>query len=561
MQPAAPEVAPPPKRRRSSLILVLAVVAVLVLAGVAYFLFFGRTVPSLPSAVLLSGRVLNAATAAAIAGAKLVISAGPGAIPYNATSNATGGYSVSIPADHNYTVTANATGYRNATTSVSVGTAPATANLALQPLVPPPPLRLGAILSLTGALSLFGTDNSLAVSMAVNEINSMGGVFGQNIQLTILDDQTNPSTAAADANQLITQDHVDAIVGPEASGMCLATLPQAAAAHVFEISGSCTSPVFTNESVSLGWFARTVPSDALQASVAAYDAYHNRSVRDAAVIGVNNVYGEATAAAFASNFTALGGTITPGSPRIVTMGSTSFASDLQAVLNVNPAPRLLYIIAYPPDGVQIVKDWWNSFTYYPSWKNVSLMFTDGCYDSSFVNGLVSYGINVTLLTGTAPAPYAGEEPSGYAAWALRFQGKYGHTPILFDANYYDAVYLAALAAQAGAAASGAAIQANLRAVANPPGTMVNQGEWAKALQLLRAGTALNYEGASGQLDVDTHGDPRGAYVIWRADANGSLTTIANFSEAFVYGLDPVAPATVFVPTTWFVAATSVETRP
>lgn len=535
--------------------------AALVIAGASLFLFFGRPVRSFPVAVWLSGRVSNAATAASIAGAKILVSAGPATVPYNATTNATGGYSVSVAADHNYTVTANATGYHNATAAVSVGTAPATANLALQPLVPPQPLRLGAVLSLTGALSAFGTDNTLAVSMAVDEINGMGGVFGQNIQLTTMDDQTNPSTAATDANVLITQDRVAAIVGPEASGMCLAVLRVAVTAHVFEISGSCSSPAFTNTSVNQGWFARTVPSDALQATLAAYDVYHNRSVRDAAVIGINNVYGEATASAFASNFTTMGGTITAGSPRIVTMGSTSFVSDLQAVLNVNPAPRLLYVIAYTPDGAQIVRDWWNSFTYYPSWKNVSLMFSEGCYDPGFVNALVAYGVNVTLLTGTTPASYAGVEPSGYAAWAQRFQAKYGHAPFFFDANFYDAVYLAALAAQAGGTASGSGIQANLRRVANPPGTTVNPGEWAKALQLLRAGTNIDYQGASGQLDLDTHGDPRGAYLIWRANANGTFTTIANFSEAFVYALEPVPPASVLFASNGLVAAASVEARP
>src|SRR5436309_3673754 len=81
-------------------------------------------------------------------------------------------------------------------------------------------LKIGAVLSITGGLAAFGGKNRQGVIMAVDEINAKGGVLGAPIQLFHQNDATNPDTAQAAANTLVSQNRVDAIIGATGSGQC-----------------------------------------------------------------------------------------------------------------------------------------------------------------------------------------------------------------------------------------------------------------------------------------------------------------------------------------------------
>ena len=76
-------------------------------------------------------------------------------------------------------------------------------------------------------------------------------------------------------------------------------------------------------------------------------------------------------------------------------------------------------------------------------------------------------------------------------------------------NSYDAVFLLALAIEKSGAADRAGISAALREVANAPGETILPGEWSKAVELIKAGTDINYEGASGPIEFDEAGDVAG----------------------------------------------------
>lgn len=74
-------------------------------------------------------------------------------------------------------------------------------------------INIGNIQELSGTTSTIGQTCLVATQAAVTEINANGGINGVPINLITLDDQTNPSQAAADARQLVTQDHVVALFG------------------------------------------------------------------------------------------------------------------------------------------------------------------------------------------------------------------------------------------------------------------------------------------------------------------------------------------------------------
>jgi branched-chain amino acid transport system substrate-binding protein len=79
------------------------------------------------------------------------------------------------------------------------------------------PIVIGASIPLTGPLAGFGYFEKWGYQHAVNLANAAGGVkidgVMRKVKLIVLDDQTNPNTTVNNVQQLITQDHVNALLG------------------------------------------------------------------------------------------------------------------------------------------------------------------------------------------------------------------------------------------------------------------------------------------------------------------------------------------------------------
>ncbi len=404
-----------------------------------------------------------------------------------------------------------------------------------------PGLRIGTVLSITGDLSAYGPDNQNGTDMAVAEINAAGGVLGHPILIYHADDQTKPDGAAAAARALISTDQVNAIVGATGSGQCAQVVPIASANHVFEISGSCTSPIFSNLTLTGGFWARTAPSDALQGVVAAHYVRTNLSVNYTAVIGINNAYGTGLAGVYAGAFKAFGGNVTDTPPMSVTEvqnGATDYSTQLNTIMGASHAPQLIYLAGYPPDGVLMMKNWNTLLGTHPSWASVKWMFSEGLYDQkNFLTALFStYGAGEAAWQGSAPSAYGGITGPNYPVWSASFKAKFGHSPTLFDDTNYDAVYMIALAAQIGGAYSGDTVKANIQKVAVSGGTQILPGQWAQALTAISQGKSVDYVGASGSTAVNQYGDPLSGYIIWGANSTGSATIKAIFPEGLVSSL-------------------------
>ena len=79
------------------------------------------------------------------------------------------------------------------------------------------PIVIGASIPLTGPLAGFGYFEKWGYQHAVSVVNQAGGIkidgVKRKVKLIILDDQTNPNTSVNNVQQLIAQDHVDALLG------------------------------------------------------------------------------------------------------------------------------------------------------------------------------------------------------------------------------------------------------------------------------------------------------------------------------------------------------------
>ena len=89
----------------------------------------------------------------------------------------------------------------------------------------PAEIKIGAVLSITGPASFLGEPEKKTIEMYVADINSQGGVGGQQIKLFIYDDGGDASKARTFATRLVEEDKVDAMLGGSITGTSLAMVP------------------------------------------------------------------------------------------------------------------------------------------------------------------------------------------------------------------------------------------------------------------------------------------------------------------------------------------------
>lgn len=381
-------------------------------------------------------------------------------------------------------------------------------------------IKIGGILALTGAYAASGVDNVKAVQLAIDEINAGGGVLGKKISLLNKNDDTDPAQATVKATELAAAG-VGIVVGSISSSETLAGAAVLTSAHIVQISNSATSPLLTTYP-DQGYLFRTCASDALQGKLLAKRA-RARGFTKVNVIHTDDAYGQGLADAFVAQFTSTAGTsaasysyVSAGTPPTTAMASALLTS---AGLASGTPPQAVVLISVGQDAVVFLKQWegggFSTSTYW--------YFSDSLEDASgFVQAGLTAGVSFTFLhEGTGPTAPA---TATYQTFATSFEAKNGAPPGAgnYDANIYDAVYLAAMAMEKGGAADGPTIHNNLQSVSSG-GTAVAPGNWATIKGMIDAGTDVNYDGASGNVDFDGDGDVVAPYDIWAVvNTNGSF---------------------------------------
>lgn len=103
------------------------------------------------------------------------------------------------------------------------------------------PLRVGAVLPLTGAWQSSGTESKAALELAAVQVNSYLAPYGHSLELVVKDSASSPSRAA-DAIKALGEEGVFVVIGPLTSNEAAVALPTVAANGVLLISPSSTAP-------------------------------------------------------------------------------------------------------------------------------------------------------------------------------------------------------------------------------------------------------------------------------------------------------------------------------
>ena len=101
-------------------------------------------------------------------------------------------------------------------------------------------IKLGAILSITGAGGVYGPQSRDGMKLAVDQINKSGGVNGAQIALSVTDDASDKAQSAQVAQTLIQQEQDLALLGPTLSNSAVAVHPLAESLKVPILAVSTT---------------------------------------------------------------------------------------------------------------------------------------------------------------------------------------------------------------------------------------------------------------------------------------------------------------------------------
>jgi branched-chain amino acid transport system substrate-binding protein len=316
----------------------------------------------------------------------------------------------------------------------------------------------------------YGIATKQGADLAVKEINAAGGIDGRTLVLLPKDDGADKHTAISIAAELVRNPEVVALAGPVNSGTTIAAAPiynGEADSVPGTLPGLATTATSPDVSRLGDWTFRVASSDS--ANAVALAAAARQLSASVAVMYTNDDYGRGLAGAFRDALVKSGGTVAEYDPF---SDSTADFSPYLRRMQMRGV-QLVFIAGLDAAGAKIIEQ--------ARGLGMQARFIGG-------DGLVPLSTKGPLFEGTLVGllyhPSAGERAQ---AFATAFRAAYRKEPDPFAAAAYDAVMLLAAAARA-----------------NGP---TREGIQRYLHTLGRPGGAPAFEGATGQIRFDEHGDP------------------------------------------------------
>ncbi|MDT8858394.1 ABC transporter substrate-binding protein [Paracoccaceae bacterium Fryx2] len=368
-------------------------------------------------------------------------------------------------------------------------------------------IKIGIILGFTGPLESITPSMAASAEMAIKEVNDAGTLLDGATVTAVRGDSTcvDAAAATAAAERLVTSEKVNAIMGADCSGVTGAVLQNVARPNgVAMISPSATSPALSDADDD-GLFFRTAPSDARQGVVMA-EMLKDRGIASVALTYTNNDYGKGLADSFQAAFEAAGGKVTISAAH--EDGKADYSAEVGALASAGG--DLLVVAGYVDQGGKgIIQGSLDSGAF------STFFLPDGMYGESLI-AAVGDGLNGSF--GSVP----GTDSDGAVkvvemAAAAGFDGTSSYV-----GESYDAAALILLAMQAAGSSASASFKDKVMDVANAPGEKIYPGELAKAIELLKAGTDIDYVGATN-VEMIGNGESAGSFRAYSV-TDGAFVT-------------------------------------
>jgi len=291
------------------------------------------------------------------------------------------------------------------------------------------PIKIGAILSLTGTYAALGASEKNALDLEVKRINDSGGIDGRPIEVIIEDDATDEAKAVAAASKLIEQDRVAAILGATGTGQSMAIRGDVQRAGIPQISmagGTVVTSEFAPLVFQTPWSNTIVVPFVLEAVKSA-------GISKIAVLSDTGGYGKDGLAVIEAEAPKAGLEIVGN--ETFNAGDTDLSAQLTRIKGTDAGAVLLWTAGKEAaTAVKSARDLGIEVPFFGGSGQAKLEFAEGAGEAS--NGF-TFGTGRSLI----PANW-GEDTENYSVvsdFAERYRSAYGEDPDIFAGHAFDAL--------------------------------------------------------------------------------------------------------------------------
>src|SRR5499427_6566539 len=364
-------------------------------------------------------------------------------------------------------------------------------------------ITYGVLSCFTGRLASLGQAMLQGAKVAQSEINSAGGVLGHKVALVTGDTSCDVADGVTATNQMLTK-NVSGVIGPETQEINGVEPILDANKIVDEFQGDDTARDHQKDP----YFFRDSPSDS-QLGVAMALYAHLQHYTRAVMLFYSDPAAQTFLKPVSTTFTKFGGTILK--TVIVTPDQTSYLSQVRSVLALHP--QVIFTQEDPPTAAVLFREFKQL-----GGQNIPWIGTDVTSGSDYLKA-IGYPTAHAHLISVFGTSISGAASSAFLGLFDKLYPSQKSAGPLANANYaYDALISLALAGDFAKTTAGMTVAHDMTKVTNSPGTACYT--YASCLHLLKAGTKINYQGASGSLDYNKFHNTFGPYGAFRSTPSG-----------------------------------------
>jgi len=211
-------------------------------------------------------------------------------------------------------------------------------------------IKVGVLLPLTGSQAKFGEIEKRSFEIALEEINSKGGVNGRQIELLFEDDTGKPDVGRSGVEKLISRDKVSVITGGYSSSVTAAAAPVAQQFKVPFVICTGSADDITEKGYDY-IFRINPPASEYPNAVKSFLQGVAKDVKTVALLYENSSFGQSSSKSFEEDAKELGLKI------VVKEGYQAGAIDFKPILTKVKAanPDLIYMVSYVMDASLLMR--------------------------------------------------------------------------------------------------------------------------------------------------------------------------------------------------------------
>jgi len=299
------------------------------------------------------------------------------------------------------------------------------------------PIKLGAIVSLTGTYAGLGEPEKNLIELEVDRINEAGGVNGRPIEVVFEDDATDEAQAVAAASKLIEQENVVAIIGATGTGQTMAVRGDVQRAGIPQVS-MAGGTVITNPVDPLV-FATPWSNTIVVPFTLGY--IKGQGITKIGLITDSGGFGKDGKAVFAAEAPKAGVTVV--ADETFNPGDTDMTAQLTKIKNSDAQAIVMWTAGVEAAIIaKNTRDLGIDLPIYGSHGIARREFIEGAGDAA-------EGVKLAAGRVLVPESYGKDSEARTVAteFVNRYEAAYGEAPSMFAGYAYDALYLIVEAAK------------------------------------------------------------------------------------------------------------------